>query len=116
MAKLLSMLTFSGIRPVLAERLRRGIEREQQDCALPDNSNGPLWDTPAVDSKTVAKLSPVVKELTGQTLDPKWIQKGGYSTIEEAVSHIINKIMEFRVDPRPIPAAVPAEEVTAAAH
>ncbi|GEM_PF-1280536 len=116
MVKLLSVSKFSELMPVLAERLRRGIEREQQDCALPDLNKDPLWDTPAVDSKTVAKLSPVVKELTGQALDPKWIQKGGYDSIEEAVSHIISKIKEFRVDPRVVPTAVPAEEVAATAH
>lgn len=95
--KMLSPTEFSDLLPELMSRLTKDLEREQEDCALPDLKNDPLWDTPEVDSKTVAKLSPAVKELTGESLDPRWIRRGGYQTVEEAVAHIISQIKLHRV-------------------
>jgi len=106
--KKLSPTEFSDLLPELMSRLTKDLMREQDDCALPDLKNDPLWDTPEVDSKTVAKLSPAVKELTGESLDPRWIRRGGYQTVEEAVAHIISQIKQHRV-------AMPAMPISATA-
>ena len=115
MAKL-SQAKFESLVPALVARLTQGLEREQEDNALaPDLGSDPLWQTPKVDSKTVAKLSPVVKEITGHRLDPRWIRKGGYPAIEMAVADIINKIKQYRVVPTAPPAVAPAKEVAVSA-
>jgi hypothetical protein len=114
--KLMSPATFSGLVPTLHARLTNDLRREQEDCALPDLNKNPLWDTPEVDSKTVAKLSPAVKELTGNSLDPRWIQKGGYHSVEEAVIHIISQLKLNLVVLPVAPVITPAEEVLSAVH
>lgn len=108
----LSPAKFSELVPTLIDRLTKDLTREQEDCALPALGKDPLWDTPLVDSKTVAKLSPSVKELIGESLDPRWIKRGGYQTIAEAVAHIINQIKQHRVAV-PVPAPVPEEAIAA---
>jgi len=115
MAKL-SPTKFSELLPTLIDRLTKDLQREQQDCALPALGKDPLWDTPEVDSKTVAKLSPAVKELTGESLDPRWIQRGGYHTIAEAVGHIISQIKQHRVVVPAAPVPAPVPEVADAVH
>jgi len=86
---------FERLGATLAAELTKALEAEIQDCALPElvaDSSTDLWSPPKVDSKTVVKLSPKVKELTGWSLDPAWIQKGGYPTVQQAVSHIVAQI------------------------
>lgn len=114
--KMLSPSDFSDLLPRLMGRLTKDLQREQEDCALPDLKKDPLWDTPEVDSKTVAKLSPAVQELTGESLDPRWIQRGGYHTVEEAVAHIISQIKQHRVAVPAAPVSAPAPEVADAVH
>lgn len=118
MAKLKKMTPteFADRFPKLIERLTKDLEREQEDCALPELGSDPLWDTPAVDSKTVAKLSPAVKDITGESLDPKWIQRGGYQSVDAAVTHIVSQILENLVALPAPPASVPAPEEVAAIH
>jgi hypothetical protein len=111
MAKM-SLAKFESLVPALKERLTKDLEREQEDNALaPDLGGDPLWQTPKVDSKTVAKLSPAVKDITEHRLDPRWIRKGGYPAIAVAVADIINKIKQHRVVPAAPPAVAPAKEV-----
>lgn len=112
----LSPSRFAELLPTLVERLTKDLLREQEDCALPDLRKDPLWDTPEVDSKTVAKLSPAVKELTGKSLDPSWIKRGGYHSIEEAVSHIVSQIKHNRVAAPAAPVTAPEPETAVATH
>lgn len=114
--KMMTPAEFTDRLPQLIERLTNDLEREQEDCALPELGSDPLWDTPAVDSKTVAKLSPAVKEITGESLDPKWIQRGGYQSVEAAVTHIVSQIQENLVALPAPPASAPAPEEAAATH
>ncbi|KVW81583.1 hypothetical protein [Burkholderia cepacia] len=114
--KMLSPSDFSNLLPTLMGRLTEDLRREQEDCALPDLKKDPLWDTPEVDSKTVAKLSPAVQELTGESLDPRWIRRGGYRTVEEAVAHIIDQIKLHRVAVSAEPVSVPAPKVADPVH
>ena len=114
--KMLSPSDFLNLLPKLMGRLTEDLLREQEDCALPDLNKDPLWDTPEVDSKTIAKLSPAVQELTGESLDPRWIKRGGYHTVEEAVAHIISQIKQHRVAVPAAPVSVPAPEVADPVH
>lgn len=101
-----SIKTFLSLLPTLKAKLTNGLLAEIADCALPDMGGDPasdLWDTPRVDSKTVAKLSPIVKEVVGRRLDPRWIRKGGYSTVEEAVADLIAHLKSVCVA-GPVPA------------
>jgi hypothetical protein len=83
---------FDALVPLLIKRLTAALEKEQSDCSLPElggDPNSDLWDLPYVDSKTICKLSPVVKELTGRGLEPSWIRKGGYPSVDVAVEDLI---------------------------
>jgi hypothetical protein len=94
-SKLLSPTEFEALKPTLIQRLTEALERELADCALPELGSDPntdLWDLPEVDSKTVAKLSPVVKDLIGRRLHPKWIRKGGYASVEQAIEDLVAQI------------------------
>ena len=95
-AKLLTLAEFEALLPKLRQRLTDALTKEQQDCALPDPTTD-LWDFPPVDSKTVAKLSPVIKELIGHRLRPSWIRKGGYQSIEAAVQDLLAQIRKHCV-------------------
>jgi hypothetical protein len=91
----LSVAQFKELEPALRKQLTSELEKELLDCALPElgnDANTDLWSLPAVDSKTVVKLSPTVKKLTGWRLDPTWIRKGGYPTVADAVAHVVAEI------------------------
>ena len=106
---------FNAMRPALEKSLTAALEQEKKDCALPDLGGNPksdLWsDLPEVDSKTVAKLSPVVKGLIGRRLNPRWIRKGGYPSIKAAVQDLLMQIAKHCV--ADTPAIAPAKPATA---
>jgi hypothetical protein len=96
----LTLGQFEALGTSLAAELTKALESEIQDCALPELMADPstdLWSPPKVDSKTVVKLSPKVKELIGWSLDPAWVQKGGYPTVQHAVNHIVAQIKKHCV-------------------
>ena len=87
--------TFNDLIPKLQAQLTVALKKELSDCALPELGKDPatdLWNLPTVDSKTVCKLSPIVKELVGRSLKPAWVRKGGYKSIDEAVRHVIDQL------------------------
>ena len=91
----LTVEQFEAILPSLIGRLTSNLEKELKDCALPDlggKAGSDLWDLPTVDSKTVCKLSPIVQELLGRRLEPAWIRKGGYPSIEAAIKDVVSNI------------------------
>lgn len=91
---------FLEVAKPLERLLKEQLEQDLADCALPDlakDFNTDLWATPKVDSKTIAKLSPTVKEFTGFRLDPNWIKKGGYPTVAAAITHVMAQIKEHCV-------------------
>lgn len=68
--------------------------------ALPGGSS--LWGgMPAVDSKAVARLSPIFEKHFGVPLDPKLIRPGGYDSIEQAARDIEAKYQASRASTRP---------------
>ncbi len=88
---------FEGKRAELQSALTYGLQKELKDCAWQPEPETDLWDLPTVDSKTVCKLSPIVLAMTGQKLKPKWIRKGGYESVDEAVTDLIANIAKHCV-------------------
>jgi hypothetical protein len=53
-----------------------------------------LWDDmPVVDSKTVARTSPIFERHIGIRLDVKLIRPGGYLSIEDAIADLVPKMI-----------------------
>lgn len=88
---------FDTKRAEIHSALTAGLQQELEDCAWDPDPATDLWDLPTVDSKTVCKLSPIVLEQTGQKLDTKWIRKGGYQSVEEAIEDLMAHIAEHCV-------------------
>jgi hypothetical protein len=107
---------FDALTPTLVKRLTLELERELRDCALPGLSANPasdLWELPTVDSKTVCKLSPVMKEIIGRRLEPSWVRKGGYQSIEAAVEDVIARAKKDCIaDHAPAPTPKSPQSVT----
>ncbi len=83
---------FEALLPQFRNALTFELERELAACALPELGGQPasgLWDLPTVDSKTVCKLSPIVNTFLDRRLEPLWVKKGGYESVEAAVQDII---------------------------
>lgn len=72
----------------LCDQLEEEIEEEQFDC---DDSSD-LWDTPAVDSKAVFKISSTMKNATGYDVEPEWVTPGGYDDVEQAVESLVEQL------------------------
>jgi hypothetical protein len=79
--------------------LTAGLEKELKDCAWQPEPDTDLWDLPTVDSKTVCKLSPIVEAMTGHKLQVKWVCKGGYPGVAEAVADLMAHIAQDCVAP-----------------
>lgn len=57
-----------------------------------------LWGSmPTVDSKTVARMSPVFEACLGCPLDTKLIRPGGYSSIQDVITHLVPAMCEASV-------------------
>jgi hypothetical protein len=109
---------FEALLPKLIGRLTSSLDNELKDCALPELGGKPssdLWDLPTIDSKTVCKLSPIVQELLGRRLEPSWVRKGGYHSVEAAVKDVIANMKKDCIagSPLPAPAISPKTVVTA---
>jgi len=115
--KLLTPAEFQSRRAELRKRLSEALEKERTDGALPDSgdvSDTDLWELPPIDSKSVVKLSPIVKELIGHRLDPQWIRKGGYSTVAEAVEDMLLHLETHCVAPATSSSAPKAQSIALA--
>lgn len=115
---------FEALVPKLVGRMTSALDSELKDCALPElggkagsgKSGSDLWDgLPTVDSKTVCKLSPIVNELLGRRLEPAWVRKGGYQSVEAAIKDVIANMRKDCVvgSPQPAPVKSPQPLVTA---
>jgi hypothetical protein len=96
-ASLLSAKDFGTKKAALAAGLKAALQAELADASWATGAASDLWDLPPVDSKTVCKLSPVVKSAIGHSIDPKWIRKGGYASVDAAISHVLSQIEEHCV-------------------
>jgi len=89
----LDLAEFEKRVPLLRSRMTAALDKEMADGDLPE---GPGCDVfsgmPTVDSKTVCKMSPTVKEVLDCSMKPKWVQKGGYGSVQKAVEDVIQNI------------------------
>ena len=60
-----------------------------------DAHRSDLWDClPTVDSKTVARMSPIFQRHLGRPLDVKLIRPGGYESLDDMISHLVPAMMK----------------------
>jgi hypothetical protein len=89
----LGLTEFEKRVPLLKSRMIAALDKEMSDGDLPE---GPGCDVfsglPTVDSKTVCKMSPTVKDVLGCSLKPRWVKKGGYGSVQKAVEDVIQNI------------------------
>ena len=85
----------------LIQALRLWWDQETSDWdALVEDSGAEatasdLWDSmPAVDSKAVARTSPIFEEHLGRPLDVQCIRPGGYESVEDMIRHLVPAMMD----------------------
>lgn len=60
-------------------------------ASLPGGTD--LWDDmPTVDSKAIARTSPIFERYLGIPLDVKLIRPGGYTSIDDAIADLVPKM------------------------
>ena len=73
------------------------------DGAVSEGTDSDLWGAmPTVDSKAVARTSPIFEKHLGRPLDIRLIRPGGYKSIDEAIRHLVPAMMENSHAPRGI--------------
>ena len=87
------------VRTRLAVDLRAEWNREQADwdaqVAGDDATATDLWGSmPTVDSKAVARMSPIFEKHLGRPLDVRLIRPGGYDSIDEVIEILVAKMMD----------------------
>jgi len=88
---------FRQLKPDLETDLTRALEEEALMAEFENEEEEDLWDCASVDSKAVIKLSPIVEEHTGKKVKPEWIKPGGYDSVDEAITHLMEQLeLEFR--------------------
>lgn len=93
----ISKTEFDDITQNLAQKLMSRLANEvtPDEFSAPGVDQGPatdLWELPEVPSKAVVKLSGLVEDHLGVKLPPKFIRPGGYETVEEAVTDIMEQL------------------------
>ena len=59
-----------------------------------DTTNSDLWDSmPTLDSKAVARSSPIFERHLGRPLDIRLIRAGGYQDIDHMLDHLVPSMM-----------------------
>ena len=59
-----------------------------------DTTNSDLWDSmPTLDSKAVARSSPIFERHLGRPLDIRLIRAGGYEDIDHMLDHLVPAMM-----------------------
>ena len=60
-----------------------------------DRNNSDLWDSmPELDSKAVARSSPIFERYLGRPLDIRLIRPGGYQSIDDMIDHLVPDMMK----------------------
>ena len=55
-----------------------------------------LWESmPTLDSKTVARTSPIFEKHLGRPLKVQLIRPGGYNSVDDMVEHLVPKMMNL---------------------
>jgi hypothetical protein len=107
---------FDEIEQALREDLKRWWEDEKADLEadpMPaDPEMDPLWEgMPEIDSKSVVKASPIIRQHVGADLDPKLIRKGGYDSFDDLANDLLPRVRATCPDAAPLGSDVePAAE------
>lgn len=94
-APTISKQEFDAIAPSLRAELKQKFDASKSDSERPPPNpatKGAFGHIPALDSKTVATWSPVVKKHLGARLDPRLIRKGGYASFDDCWSSLSAKL------------------------
>ena len=89
----------------LSSALREWWSRESADWdaqvegsrseAVSDATDSELWDSmPTIDSKAVARTSPIFEEHLGRPLDIRRICPGGYPSVDHMIRHLVPAMMD----------------------
>ena len=63
--------------------------------AVCDATDPDLWESmPTIDSKAVARTSPIFEEHLGRPLDIRLIRPGGYDSVENMIRHLVPAMMD----------------------
>lgn len=93
-----------GLRAALAAWWRQ--EAADWDAAIEAAQDSPtrgvdLWDDmPTVDSKAVARSSPLFEQYLGVPLEVKLIRKGGYTGIDDMISDLVPRMEQVMATAR----------------
>jgi hypothetical protein len=98
------VLPISDLRGLLSADLNAWWEQECGDWDTLVEGKGAggllggedLWNCmPVVDSKAVARTSPIFERYFGIPLDVKLIRRGGYKSIDEMIGDLVPKMLEI---------------------
>ncbi len=102
----LNLLSQKGLEDALERDLRAWVELESADWdalveggpeGLPGGSD--LWDTmPVLDSKAVARSSPVFEQHLGIKLDVRLIRAGGYFDVDDMISDLVPSMVQVALE------------------
>jgi len=99
-----SGITDSDLRGLLSAELNAWWAQEcgDWDTLVEGKSGGvllggeDLWNSmPVVDSKAVARTSPIFERYFGIPLDVRLIRRGGYKSIDEMIEDLVPKMLEI---------------------
>ena len=63
--------------------------------AVSDAAGSDLWESmPMIDSKAVARTSPIFEEHMGRPLDISLIRPGGYDSVTNMIRHLVPAMMD----------------------
>jgi len=91
----MSKADFDAFAPSIRADLKKWWQDHQASLTPPPSNpaTAAAWgNVPQVDSKTIARASPVVRKHLGIGIDPKLIRKGGYASFDEAIDDILPKL------------------------
>lgn len=92
-----SRADFDELEPAIRADLKKWWKQNQATATPPppNPATAAVWGgVPVVDSKTVARASPVLRKHLGVGINPKLIRKGGYASFAEALDDLLSKIRE----------------------
>ena len=101
----LPKLTAADCSTLLSQALQKWWNQETSDWdaqvegssteGVSDVTGGDLWGSmPTVDSKAVARTSPIFEEHMGRPLDIRLIRPGGYESVDDMIGHLVPAMME----------------------
>jgi len=100
----------TGVRVALEADLKAWWDSQNDDWdaivsgTKPMPLGGPdLWDRmPVVDSKVIARASPIFRRHLGISLDPTLIKKGGYRSFNEMIGDLVPKMIDKKAADRAV--------------